>query len=124
MAGKKLVDGKVSQLEKGHRNNSILNFGLKDRKDEGYFDTLALTKIIREPMKLNRSIDYVTRLRRRRSKGKILVKFSPFSVKLVVLSDTKNPVLSQIRADEDHSLDTVKKRRGLIPFLKLLRNVS
>jgi hypothetical protein len=35
-----MMDGKVSQLE-GHRKNNIFIFGLNERKDEGYFDTLG-----------------------------------------------------------------------------------
>jgi hypothetical protein len=45
MGGK---NGKVSQLEEGHRKNNIVIFGLEERKDEGYFDTLgAMMKFMR-----------------------------------------------------------------------------
>jgi hypothetical protein len=78
-----MVDGKLSQLEEGHRKDDILIFGSEERKDEGYFDTSGdVMKILREFMKLdvlNGSINYVARLRRRRGQRQILAKFTSFS---------------------------------------------
>jgi hypothetical protein len=97
------VDSKVSQLEEGHKKNNILIFGLEERKDEGYFDTLgAVMKVLRESAKLeiwNGSIDYATRLGRR-GQQPILVKFTSSSVKVEVLRNTKNIAGSQIRVKD------------------------
>jgi hypothetical protein len=47
------LDGKVRYLEDSHRNNNILNFGMEEREDKGYFETLeVLLKFLRVTMKL------------------------------------------------------------------------
>jgi hypothetical protein len=42
--GGEAADGgsKIRQLQEGHRNNNILIFGLEERRDKGYFDTLRV----------------------------------------------------------------------------------
>jgi hypothetical protein len=75
----------------------------------------------RESMKLEvlkGSIEYVTRLGRSRGQRLILVKFTSFSVKFEVLRKAANLTDSQIRADEDFSLETRKIWMGLISCLK------
>jgi hypothetical protein len=48
-----MVGGKVSQLQEGHRKNTILILGFEERKGEGFFDTLgAVRKFPKESMKL------------------------------------------------------------------------
>jgi hypothetical protein len=83
-----MMHGKVSQLEEGHRKNNILIFGLQERKEEGYFDTLGdVMKFLRESMRLrvsNTSTDYAARLGRREQRP-ISVKRTSFSMTLGVL---------------------------------------
>jgi hypothetical protein len=66
------------------------------------------------------SIDFTTRLGRRKGQRPIgpLVKFTAFAMKLQVLKNTKLLVDSNIRIDEDFSLETRKVRRELIPYLR------
>lgn len=91
----------------------------KRKKDEGYLVTLGtVMKFLRESVKLkvsNDTIDYVTRLRIRREKLPILVKFASFAVKLEALRNTKDLAGSQIQVD-GFAFET--RRKNLIPYLK------
>jgi GTP-binding protein EngB required for normal cell division len=64
------------------------------------------------------STDFTTRLGRRNGQCPILVKFTPFAIKLKVLKNTKLLVDSKIRIYEDFSPETKKVRREMIPYLR------
>jgi hypothetical protein len=98
-----MMDGRARQLKEGHRKNNILIFGLEERKYEGYLNSQGVVmNFLMEKMKLeilNGSIDYVRRLERRKWERSIIVQFTPFSVKMEVLTNTKILVCSKVGVD-------------------------
>jgi hypothetical protein len=117
-----MVNEKVKWLENEHRKNSILIFGLEERRGESYFDTLGVAKkFLRETINLeilNGSIDYMARVGKRSGERPILMKLTSFLMKLEVLWKTKNIAGSKFGVDEDFAWETRKIRKGLIPYLK------
>jgi hypothetical protein len=109
-------------LEDGQRKNNILIFGLEERRGKIYFDTLEVAKkLLRGTIKLeslNRSIDYVARLRKRSAEHSILVKITCFSVKLEELRKTRNSVGSDFSVDKDFAWKTRKIWKRVVPYLK------
>jgi hypothetical protein len=104
------------------RRNNIILFGLQERGDESYLESLEMVvKFLSEKMGVETSkenIDYLTRLGRRRGERPILVKFTTFFKKLDVWRNKKNLAGTNIRVDEDLSTESRKIRRELIPYLK------
>jgi hypothetical protein len=88
------LENKLRQVNQEKRKNNIIIFALQEQRKESYFETLdTVVKWVRETMKIevnNENIDYVTRLGKRKGERPILVKFIPFSKKLVVLKSKRN----------------------------------
>jgi hypothetical protein len=116
------VDEKIRHLEDEKRKNNIIIFGLQEKGDESYLETLELTvKFLRDTMGAEVSkenIDYVTRIGRKSGGRPILVKFTTFFKKLEVWRNKKNLAGTKIRMDDDLSLEDRRTRKELIPYLK------
>jgi hypothetical protein len=101
--------------------NNIIIFGLQERGDESYMETLDMVvKFLGDKMGVEISkenTDYLTRLGRRRGERPILIKFTTFFKKLEVWRNKKNLAGTKSRVDEDLSMED-RKMRELIPYLK------
>jgi hypothetical protein len=108
-------------LDEERRKNNIIIFGLQERGDESYLETLDMVvKFLGDKMGVEISrenIDYLTRLGRRRGEPPILIKFMTFFKKLEVWRNKRNLTGTKIRVDEDLSMEG-RKMRELIPYLK------
>jgi hypothetical protein len=105
--------------------NNIIIFGLQERGDETYFETLdMIVKLRGDKMGVEISkenIEYLTRLGRRRGERPILIKFTTLFKKHEVLRNKRNLSGTKIRVDEDLSMEDRKIRRELIPYLKVAK---
>jgi hypothetical protein len=103
------------------RNNNLLIFGKDEYPHESYFDMLKINEeFLRMKMKvdvMNWHIDSVMRIGRRGSRL-ILVGFTSSSKKIEVLKVTRNSVGTNIRIEQDYSMETRRIHRELIPYLK------
>jgi hypothetical protein len=115
------TEEKLRHSDEERKKNNIIIFGLQERGDESYLETLdTVVKFLGEKMKIELSrenINYVTRLGRRRGERPILIKFTVFK-KLEVWKNKRNLIGSKIRVDENLSVEDRKVRKELIPFLK------
>jgi hypothetical protein len=103
------TEERFRRLYEERRKNNILIFGLHEGGEENYVETLEMTvRFLRDTMGVEVSketIDYLTRLGRRRGEWPILVRFTSFSKKLEVVRNKKNLAGTKIRVDEDLSVE-------------------
>jgi hypothetical protein len=120
------LENKLRHVVEGQKKNNIIIFGLKEQREESYFETLAkVVKWLSETVNVettSRSIDYVTRLGGREGERPILIKFTSFSKKLEVLKNMRNLAGPKVRVDEDFSIGDRKTRKDLVPCLKEAKN--
>jgi hypothetical protein len=116
------AEGELSFVAEWHRKINLLIFGIDEYPHESYFDTRKITEdILRTRMKLgvmNWHIDSVMRIGRRRGARSILVRFTSYTKKMEVLKGTRNLAGTNIRIEQDCSMETRRIGRELIPYLK------
>jgi uncharacterized tellurite resistance protein B-like protein len=99
------TEEKLRHLDEERRKNNIIIFGLQERGDESYLETLEMVvKFLGDKMGVEISkenIDYLTRLGRRRGERPILIKFTTFFKKLEIWRNKRNLTGTKIRVDED-----------------------
>jgi hypothetical protein len=82
------TEEKLRHLDEERRKNNIIIFGLQERGDESYLETMDMVvKFLCDKMRVEISrenIAYVTRLGRRRGERPILIKLTTFFKKLEV----------------------------------------
>jgi hypothetical protein len=118
----KRIKGELSFVADWRRKNNLLIFGIDEYPHKSHIDTLKITEeFLRMKMKvdvMNWHIDSAMIIGRRRGSRPILVRFTSYSKKTEVLKGTRNLAGTNMRIEQDYSMETRRKRRELIPYLK------